>query len=114
MAGACSILFSNVRSGWPSSYGYYSNDNCATGAGNDDLLTVEHACAALIYYDSTGALSSVGAPLSTTYATHSAPAVSASTYLYHGRQLSWLAGTTSGNWYDVVQFHVVWSYYVLV
>jgi len=40
--------------------------------------------------------------------------VPASSYLYHGREMWWLVGTTSSNWYDVVQFHVVWTYYVLV
>ncbi len=138
--GACSAVFKAVRSGAPGSLGYYSNYLCASGVSGDDLAAVEHAYtlpsairygtvhvtatggsasgyadhAVLLYYDRTGALSSAGATLAAPYTTHAAPAVAASTYLFHGRELWWLVTTTGGNWYDVVQFHVLWTYYVLV
>ena len=141
--GDCSIVYYSVRKGWPNSYGYYSNGYtgaCNPAAPDSDLAAVIHSytlpkairygtvqvtatggtapyradSAGLIYYDRAGFLTSVGASLSPRYATHSARVVPASSYLYHGREMWWLVGTTSSNWYDVVQFHVVWTYYVLV
>ena len=73
----------------------------------------DYSKAVLYYYDATGSLTPVGRTLRETNTTYSAPTVPASTYLYHGRQIWWLVMAFQENWYDVVQFHVVWTYYVL-
>jgi len=37
----------------------------------------------------------------------------AADFLRSGRTIHWLAGTGEGNWYDVRNFRVDWTYYVL-
>jgi hypothetical protein len=140
--GDCSVVYYGVREGWPYSYGYYSNGNpdpCNDMASDTDLAAAVHNytlprairygsvhvsatggsatsvadSADLIYYDATGSLSPVGITLASRYSTYSARAVAAPAYLFHGREMWWLVGTTGSSWYDIVQFRVAWTYYVL-
>jgi subtilisin family serine protease/flagellar hook assembly protein FlgD len=140
--GDCSIVYYGVREGWPYSYGYYSNGNpepCNKAASDTDLAAAVHTytlpkairygsvrvtatgggatsvadSADLIYFDAAGSLSPVGITLASRYATYSAPDVSAPAYLFHGREMWWLVGTTGSSWYDIVQFRVAWTYDVL-
>jgi subtilisin family serine protease len=139
-SGPCSKVFYGVRAGYPKSLGYYSNYlGCAANPAKD-LAAVEHSFtlpaavryrdvrvtatggahrhdyskALLLYYDASGSLTAVGRTLRETTTAYAAPIVPTSAYLYHGRQIWWLVTAFQENWYDVVQFHVVWTYYVLV
>jgi subtilisin family serine protease len=141
IVGKCSKVFYAVRKGWPNSLGYYSNYLCTNSDGTDDIAAVEHSFtlpkairystvrvtatggsgvsgflffAALRYYDSSGALTSAGAKLNYADRAYSGPTVATSQYLSRGREIWWLVGTAYGSRYDVWQFHVVWTYYVLV
>jgi len=136
--GACSEIFYNVRKEWPQALGYYSDFLCTNGSP-DDLAAASHSFtlpaavkygkvrvsalggsatsytdeAALLYFDRSQTLSSVGTLLLAPDATYAAPMVDASTYLIGGRTLLWLVGTINVNWYDVGSFTVTWTYYVL-
>jgi subtilisin family serine protease len=141
VSGVCSRYIPHVRAGWYDSIGYYSNNTCSGDhTKGEDLAAVEHAVtlpkairyrdvhmtvtggygqyglstAGFFYYDATGAMSNVGRTLWTKAGTYTTPTVPASTYLYHGRELWWVVYTDYGSNYDIWQFHVVWTYYVLV
>lgn len=45
---------------------------------------------------------------------HVGPTVRAPEYLVNGNQIWWLAGTSKGNWYDIRDYTIRWSYYTLV
>lgn len=52
--------------------------------------------------------------LSSGTTTHAGPTVKAADYLVNGRTIKWWMGSANGNWYDVRDFTVTWTYYVLV
>jgi flagellar hook assembly protein FlgD len=136
--GYCSGIYSPGRSSWTGSLGYYSESKCVAYYAGEDLAAARHSytlpaairygsvkvaayggsdtyypdVAALIYYDRYGQLTDTGITLGSADGTRTAPTVSASSYL-NGRTMSWLAGTTDYNWYDIKVFTVTWTYYVL-
>jgi subtilisin family serine protease len=59
--------------------------------------------------DSIGRTITLSAPTTT----HTGPTVRAAEYLVNGREARWLSGTSNGNWYDIRDFTITWSYYVL-
>lgn len=69
--------------------------------------------AAIVYYDSAGALSDHGGKLGAAAGFYRGDSVPLSGLL-DGQYLSWLAGTVNGGWYDVKYFKLTWTYYALV
>lgn len=51
--------------------------------------------------------------LSSGTTTHAGPTVKAADYLVNGRTIKWWMGSANGNWYDVRDFTITWTYYVL-
>ncbi len=51
--------------------------------------------------------------LSAPTTTHPGPAVRAAEYLVGGRTIMWMAGTSKGNWWDVRDYTITWTYYAL-
>lgn len=138
--GDCSAVFRPGRSDWTDSYGYYSNYDYpyCDGYTSYDLAAATHRAtlpAAVKYgnvrisaygasapgYTDVGELAYLrpdgsglgqGALLGWSAGSYSGPSVPASSML-SGRTLTWVAGTTDWNWYDVKSFTVTYSYYVL-
>lgn len=87
-----------------STYGGGSLD----GTGHtDDVAELDY----LMRDDYTiGAVVKLTAPTTT----HAGPTKKVAEYLVAGNRLKWLAGTSYGNWWDVRDFTITWTYYTLV
>lgn len=139
-SGSCSDLFrlnyDAVRFDWPKGVGYYSNVYCR-GSGTDDVAVGGHSIglksakrygrvsisafgAGASRHAGPGALLSlrsngeVGATtrLGTAPGWYGVKGLSLAKYARGGR-LRWVVGTANGNWYDVKEYRVVYTYFVL-
>jgi flagellar hook assembly protein FlgD len=137
--GDCSALASPGARGWTGSIGYYSDLYFCSYYEGDDLAATDHAVtlpratrygavrvdtyggkalddyddvAALLYYDGTGDLTDKGRLLKPAIGSYRGPRAGAR-YVGRGRQVRWIAATLNGNWYDIKNFTVRYTYYVL-
>ena len=137
--GDCSDVFRPGQPTWVDSFGYYSDFYCDSTVAGDDLAAATHRLtlpaavrygtvrisaygaaatdvpesAAVVYLRPDGTSLGQGFVLSPAAGTYTGPTVAASSML-QGRTLTWLAGTTDYNWYDVKHFTVAYTYSVLV
>ncbi len=51
--------------------------------------------------------------LSAATGAHAGPTARVAEYAVDGNKLTWLAGTSYGNWYDIRDYTVTWTYYTL-
>jgi hypothetical protein len=138
--GSCSTLTSPARSGWSGSIGYLSNSKrCSNPSEADMLAFTQHAVTLpaavrygtirvdafgasrsagsgdpglLFYQTSTGDVSSSQRVLGAAAAWYNGPTVNATSFVA-GRTFTWGAGSWRGNWYDIKQFRLTYSYYQL-
>ncbi len=139
LVGACSQLFSPGARHWANSIGYYSDYYSCSTTQTDDLAAAIHVTslpkavkygtvridtsggkgrnhhggkAAVIYMTAKGDFSNLDANLGPAVGTYKGPTANASFITSKGR-VSWLAGTVSGNNYDIKSFTLRYSYFVL-
>lgn len=139
-SGSCSDLFhldyDKARFDWPKGIGYYSNVYCR-GTGDSSVALGGHSIGlqnavrygkASIQAYGAGAFRHAGpgamlslksdgdigatAKLGTSPGWYGVKGIDLDTYARGGR-LRWFVGTAKGNWYDVKEFKVSYTYYVL-
>lgn len=139
-SGSCSDLFrlsyDNVRFDWPKGVGYYSNAYCR-GRGTEDLAIGGHSIglkrakrygqvsisafgAGASRHAGPGGLLSIRtngklgatARLGTAPGWYGVRGLKLAKYA-KGARLRWLVGTVNGNWYDVKEFRISYTYFVL-
>lgn len=139
-SGSCSDLFHldypKARFDWPKGVGYYSNVYCR-GTGDSAVAIGGHSIglenavrygSASIQAYGAGAFKHAGpgamlslkangdigatAQLGTSPGWYGVKGIDLDTYARGGR-LRWFVGTAKGNWYDVKEFKVSYSYFVL-
>ncbi len=139
-SGQCSDVFrlnyKKARFDWPKGLGYYSNAYCSNGASDSVALGVHvaglnnatrygsfsleaygagafrHAGPAAMLTiksnDGIGAKKRLG----TSAGWYGVKGLDVDKYLKKGK-LRWAVGTTNGNWYDVKEFRIAYTYFVL-
>jgi flagellar hook assembly protein FlgD len=139
ISGRCSGVYTPTNRGWKGSLGYYSDYECA-GIDEEALAAAVHgvrvpsamrygtirvdtygACslpeihdnAAVIYVNPNGSLSDVGFGLSWRVGWHRGAVRPADNFLTPGGQMRWLTGTVDVDWYDVQDYKVSLTYFVL-
>ncbi len=136
LSGECSQIVRDVRS-WTDSLGYYSNYRC-TGSDQASVAVGFHSfrvpsairhgtvrvdayggsgrrqsIGRIVYLDRYDEVSDYGRQLGATTTTYAGPTVRTGNFLDVNRDVAWAVGTDGGNWYDIRDFTVVWTYYVL-
>ena len=109
------IAFTLSKYTLPSAIKYGSLKVSVYGGGSTSSYLFSHRSdvGEIDYVKADGTTIGVFKTLAATTATHVGPVVSAATYLKGGRTIQWWTGVGGGNWYDVRDFTVTWTYYVL-
>ncbi|MFC6239611.1 FlgD immunoglobulin-like domain containing protein, partial [Longivirga aurantiaca] len=94
-------------------YGTVSVSTYGGGSTSGLLWTHEADQGEIDYVLKDGETIGVYRTLSSGTTTHAGPTVKAADYLVKGRTITWWMGSADGNWYDVRDFTITWTYYVL-
>jgi len=141
LIGPCSEVVYPARSGWAGSLAYLSNYNlCFDPSVSDDIAVTRHSATmpaavkygpirvstygardvpgfadlgVVLYETRSGDISDYGAVLRPGLQWHQGDSVDADAFVTSGRKFRWWGGTVGGNFYDILEYKVSYTYFVL-